>query len=309
MLETVVNIINSTLRMTTPIAFVGLGAVLSEKAGINALAMEGIMLMGSFGAVLGSYLTNSAWVGVLCGMLWSAAMSLTRGILSINLNANQTLTGVGTNIMASGLTALLIRIIWGVDGKSAPVNSLSAVKLPLISEIPVIGPIVGYQNPLVLLLFPCLIGLWFLLSKTKFGLRVTVAGEKPEVLGSLGINVAKYRYLALLLSGLVSGLGGAYLSLGQLSFFISDMTSGRGYMALAACIFGGWAPVGTFFGSLLFGFAETIQTRLQSVSTFAEYSQFVQMIPYVLTVIVLAGMVRKQISPPSALGKPYEEQV
>lgn len=301
----VIAILNSTLRMTTPVAYVTLAAIISEKSGINALAMEGIMLMGSFGAVLGSFLFGSAWLGVLFGMLFSAAASLLRGWLCIAFQANQTVSGVGTNIVASGLTAMLLKIIWGMDGKSEVVESLSAWRIPVIKDIPVLGRIIGEQNPLVLLLFPCLIGLYVLMYKTRFGLRVSVAGEKPQALSSLGMSVAKYRYLSCLISGLLAGIGGAYLSIGQLSFFSVDMTSGRGFMALAACIFGGWNPLGGFLGSLVFGFAETVQMRLQ---TTVQYTQFIQMIPYILTLVVLAGFGRRKNAAPAANGKPYKEQ-
>ncbi len=301
----VIAILNSTLRLTTPVAYVTLAAILSEKAGINALAMEGIMLLGSFGAVLGSYLTGSVWAGVLFAMLFSAAISLVRGVLCISFQANQTVAGVGTNIVASGLTAMLLKIIWGMDGKSEMVPSLTAWRIPFVADVPFLGRIIGEQNPLVYLLFPCLIGLYILMYKTCFGLRVTVAGEKPEALSSLGMSVSKYRYLSLLLSGLLAGLGGAYLSVGQLSFFSVDMTAGRGFMALAACIFGGWNPLGGFLGSLVFGFAETMQMRLQ---TTVQYTQFIQMIPYALTLVVLAGFGRRKSGAPAATGKPYKEQ-
>lgn len=301
----VIAILNSTLRLTTPVAYVTLAAIISEKSGINALAMEGIMLMGSFGAVLGSYLTGSAWLGVVFGMLFSAALSLLRGVLSITYQANQTVAGVGANIFASGLTAILLKIIWGMDGKSGLVNSLDAWHIPLLRDIPVLGRVLGEQNPLVYLFYPCLAGLYILLYKTRFGLRVTVAGEKPYALSALGMSVARYRYLSLLISGLLAGLGGAYLSIGQLSFFSVDMTAGRGFMAMAACIFGGWNPIGGFLGSLVFGFAETMQMRLQ---TTVQYTQFIQMIPYALTLLVLAGIGRRKSGAPAANGVPYKEQ-
>lgn len=298
-------ILNGTLRMTTPVAYVTLAAIISEKSGINALAMEGIMLMGSFGAVLGSFLTGSAWLGVLFGMLFSIITSCIRGGLCISFQANQTVSGVGTNIVASGLTAMLLKIIWGMDGKSEVVASLTAWRIPLVKDIPFIGRILGEQNPLVLLFFPCLVVLYIIMYKTSFGLRVTVVGEKPEALSSLGMSVSRYRYLACIISGLLAGLGGAYLSIGQLSFFSLDMTSGRGFMALAACIFGGWNPLGGFLGSLVFGFAETMQMRLQ---TTVQYTQFIQMIPYAITLLVLGGMGKRKAAAPAANGKPYKEQ-
>lgn len=304
-MDGIVQIINSGLRMTTPIAFCTLGAIVSEKAGINALAMEGVMLAGAFGAVLGSALTGSAWLGLLFAMACSILISSIRAYLCIEHQADQTVSGVGVNILVSGLTALLLKIIWNLDGKSDTVASLSDWRIPLLDHIPFLGDILAKQNPLVYLLFPVLIAMCILMGKSCYGLRISAAGEHPEVLTSLGLSVARHRYIACILSGALAGLGGAYLSIGQLSFFSMDMTSGRGFMALAACIFGGWSPLGGFVGSLIFGFAEAIQMRLQS---FVRYTQFVQMIPYLITLAVLSGFVRKRVKPPSASGKPYREQ-
>ena len=304
-METVLNILNSTLRLTTPIAYAAMGAVVLEKSGLNALAMEGVMLLGAFGAVLGSWMMGSPWMGVLFGVGLAVLASLLRSYLAIAHQANQTVSGVGLNILASGATAMLLKVIWNMDGKSEPVTALSDWNIPLLSKIPGIGELFQNQNPLVCLLFPTLIVIWVLMNKTAFGLRIIAVGEHPEVLTGLGLRVSRYRYRATILSGILAGLGGAYLSIGQLSFFTQDMTSGRGFMALAACVFGRWSVGGGFLGALLFGFAETIQIRLQ---TEVQYTQFIQMIPYAVTLLVLAGFIKKNMAAPAASGKPYKEQ-
>lgn len=298
-------ILAATFRLTTPIAFAALGAVVMERSGINALPMEGIMLTGAFGAVIGSWLTSNAWVGVLFAMVFAVAIALIRSYLCITHQANQTVSGVGVNILAGGFTAMMLKIIWNMDGKSEIVTSLEDWTIPGLSQIPEVGELLGHQNPLVILMLPTVILIWYVMEKTPFGLRVTTAGEHPEVLSSLGLSVSRYRYLATVLSAALAGLGGAYLSIGQLSFFSQDMTSGRGFMALAACVFGCWSPIGAFVGALLFGFADALQMRLQ---TSVQYTQFIQMIPYIMTLLVLGGLVKKTSAPPAASGVPYQEQ-
>lgn len=301
----IVSILSTTLRLTTPIAFATLGAVVMELAGINALATEGIMLSGAFGAVIGSWISGSPWVGVIFAVLFAVIVALIRSYLCIEHQANHTVSGVGLNILASGFTAMMLKIIWNMDGKSDVVTNLKDWSIPLIKDIPIIGDVLGKQNPLVYIIFPILLIVWYLISRTSFGLRLMTAGEHPEVLSSLGISVSKYRYLATILGATLIGLGGAYLSIGQLSFFSQDMTSGRGYMALAACVFGRWSPIGAFGGALLFGFADAMQMRLQTVVT---YTQFIQMMPYILTILVLSSFVKKDVQPPAASGKPYKAQ-
>lgn len=304
-MENIVSLLSATLRLTTPIAFATLGAVVMELAGINALATEGIMLSGAFGAVIGSWLFGSPWMGILFGVLFSVFVALIRSYLCIEHQANHTVSGVGLNILVSGFTAMMLKVIWNMDGKSEVVANLNDWSIPIIKDIPFIGSILGKQNPIVYMLIPTIILTWYLIRKTSFGLRLMTAGENPEVLSSLGLSVSKYRYLSTILGAALIGIGGAYLSIGQLSFFSQDMTSGRGYMALAACVFGKWSPIGAFGGALLFGFADAMQMRLQTAVT---YTQFIQMIPYILTIFVLSSFVGKSVQPPSASGKPYKEQ-
>lgn len=304
-MNTIIAVLNVAIRMTTPIAYVALGAVLLEKSGVTALAMEGMMLAGAFGAVIGSWFSGKAWLGIICGIICAVTVALIRSWLCISHMANQTVSGIGLNILVSGATAMLLKVIWGMDGKSESVTALTDWTIPFVNRIPVAGGLLGKQNPLVYLLLPIVILVWLLLNKTSFGLRLIAVGENPHVLSSLGLSVSHYRYWATLLSGVLAGIGGAYLSIGQLSFFSYDMTSGRGFMALAACVFGRWTVGGAFAGAILFGLAEAIQIRLQTV---VRYPQFIQMIPYTVTLLILVTSGKHNSAAPAASGKPYKEQ-
>lgn len=304
--EMLITLISGTIRLATPIAFASLGALVMELSGINALATEGLMLVGSFGAVLGSYYTGNPWIGVLIAVVSSIAIGLIRSYLSIRHNANQTVSGIGLNMFAVGFTAVLLKAIWNVNGRTSSVEKLKEWSFPIIKDIPLIGDIFGKHISLVYILVPIIFAVWYMLEKTNLGLRIKVAGEKPEVLSSLGLSPAKYRYIATVIGSAIIGLGGAYLSIGQLSFFSQNMAGGRGFMALASVVFGGWGTIGTMFGSLIFGFAEALQMSLQSS---VQYTQFIQMIPYVLTVVVLAGFTKKGGNGgPSASGKSLDDQ-
>lgn len=301
----IMQVINSALRLTTPIAYVAAGAVVLEKSGISAIAMEGMMLAGAFGAVWGSWVTGLPWIGLLIGMLFSVVVGLIRGFFCINLQANQAVCGIGTNIMMSGLTTVMVKFIWGIDGRSETVTPIADLNLTFLKDVPVLSQLFGALSPLVLLMPFVVAGVWVLLNKTALGMYIVTSGEHPHVLSSLGISVYKTRYTASVIAGLLAGLGGAFLSISNLSFFSMEMTSGRGFMGMAACMFGQWTVGGAMLGSALFGLADAIQIRLQAT---VEHTQFIQMIPYVTTVFVLFTMGKKRLRAPAQGGKPYVEQ-
>lgn len=297
-------IIAATLRLATPLAYASIAGTISERSGIIALGLEGMMLMGSFAAVYGTWLTGSPWIGLLSACLAGGFMGLIHAVLSIRYQANQVVSGVGLNVLAAGLTTVFLEVIWQNKGKSDPVISLSDWHLPVISKVPVIGQILGDLNPLVYLLFVVTLLTWLILFKSPIGLRIRAAGEHPEAVDSLGLNPTRIRYACVIICGILAGMGGAFLSIGQLNLFSRGMTAGRGYIAIAACVFGKWNPVGAFLASILFGFTEALQLRMQSVLI---PPQFMQMLPYALTLIVLSGFVKKAI-PPASLGKPFNQQ-
>ncbi len=297
-----VALLASTLRMATPLGLAALGAVYSERAGVINLGLEGLMLFGAFFGVLGSYLTGSAWLGVLLAVMAGGIIGLLFGLVTLRYQANHVVAGVALNLLGLGLTTVLLVAIWGNRGKSLDVAGIYPIYIPHLSDLPIIGELIFRQSPFFYLLIILTALSWFLFYRTKWGLRLRAIGENPAAVDSLGIPVFKYKYLAVVAGGMLAALGGAYLSLGELSMFARNMVSGRGYIALAANILGNWNPIGVVLASLLFGLANAIEMNLQ---LFGWPTQFVQMIPYVVTIFVLSGFVRK-VQAPKALGQHFD---
>jgi simple sugar transport system permease protein len=212
--------------------------------------------------------------------------------------------GVGINILSLGTTTWLMQVLWGNKGSSPNVTGLPEISLPFVKDLPIMGKLIGTHCPLVYLMFLLVLAGWVLLFKTPLGLRIRIVGEHPEAADTLGINIQGVQYFSVILSGSLAGLGGAYLSLGHLNWFSMNMSAGRGYMALAANIFGHWNPLGGLAASFLFSFTDAVQMRLQSLNIGIAY-ELIQMLPYLLTIIVLAGAVMHS-RPPAALGVHYE---
>lgn len=297
----IVSLISGSLRISIPVAFGALGATFAERSGIISLGLEGMMLSGAFCGTLGSYLTGNPYVGLLLAMAGGGVFGLIHAVLTIKFKTNHVISGVGINLLGQGLTTVLLQAIWGNRGKSAEVAGLGSIRLPLIEKVPILGKILGSVSPLFILLAAAIIISWIVLYKTVFGLRIRVIGESPQAADTLGIDVYRIQYICVILSGMLSGIGGAYLSIGDINMFERDMVAGRGYIAVAATVFGGWNPVGVFGGSLLFGLAQSLQIRLQ---VFKIPVQFVQMLPYVVTILVLVLSRRSQRGP-SAVGKHF----
>jgi simple sugar transport system permease protein len=281
-----------TLRIATPYLFAAAGGVLSERAGIIALSLEGFMLSGAFGAVIGSYLTGSPAIGVLCGIAGGALVALIYAVAAVRFRADQVVVGIAINLLVIGATRLFLRFAFDSSSNSPRVAGLGGEQTGS-------GLLASLTNPLVWLGILALPAVWWLLSRTPYGLRVRAAGEKPEAATSLGVRVNGIRRLAVILSGALASLGGVYLALDQHQF-TDGMTAGRGFIALAAVIFGKWEPHRVAIACLLFAAAETLQIRLQGLELVP--SQFVAMIPYALTIIALAGVVGRA-APPAALGR------
>jgi simple sugar transport system permease protein len=282
-----------TLRIAVPYLFAAAGGVLAERAGIISLTLEGFMLGGAFSAMLGSYYFGDPWLGVLCGIAGGVALGLVHGVATIRFKANQVVSGIAINLLAVGLTRYFLKLIFGSSSNSPRVPGFSAgtSSTALVSGL-VHNPLI----PLGLLIVPAVA---WLLYRTPFGLRVRAVGELPEAAVTLGISVNRVRYVAVALSGALAALGGAYLSLDQHQF-TDGMSAGRGFIALAAIIFGRWDPMRAGLACLFFAAAETLQIQLQGLQAIP--SQFVQMIPYVLTIIALVGLVGRAV-PPAALGR------
>ncbi len=297
------NTLSAAVRMATPIALAAMGGTFSERSGVINIGLEGMILTGAFAGVAGSYYTGSAWFGVLLSLVAGGLMAAVFALFTVKFKANHVVAGVGLNLFSLGLTTWLMQVLWGNRGTSPNVNGLSQLSIPVLNRIPVVSELFANHSPIVYLMFALIIGGWVLLFKTPLGLRIRMTGERPEAADTLGINVLKIKYFSVILSGVLSGLGGAYLSLGHLNWFSMNMSAGRGYMALAANIFGQWNPLGGLGASFLFSFSEAVQIRLQSINL-GIANELIQMIPYVITIAVLAGAVIKS-RPPEALGEHY----
>jgi simple sugar transport system permease protein len=277
----------ATLRAATPLLFAGLGGLLSERSGVVNIGLEGLMLIGAFSSSIGSHYWGNALWGLLWGMAAAAALGLIHAFWCITLRGDQIVAGTAINLLGLAIPAFLSQRLFNVAGRT-----------PAADRLPTLGQGIHLLVPGAIILV-VVIG-WALFS-TKIGLHLNAAGEDPEAAESVGINVVAVRYAAVILSGILGGLGGACLSIGDLSFFTTDMTQGRGFIALAAVIFGNWTPVGTLIATLLFGAAQAFQVQAQSAGLPVSADLLIAL-PYILTLIAITGVVR-QSTPPAGLGK------
>ena len=280
------------IRIAMPYFFAAAGGVLSERVGIIGLSLEGFMLTGAFCTVLGSYYSGSPWIGLVCGVAGGMAAALLLAIATIRFRADQVVSGIAINLLAIGATRFFLRLYFDSSSNSPRVAGFGG-------EQTAGGLLATFGNPLVWLGLVVLPALGWVLYRTPFGLRLRAVGEHPQAARSLGVQVNRLRYIGVLLSGALAGLGGAYLASDQHQF-TDGMTAGRGFIALAAVIFGRWDPKRVALACLLFAAAETLQIQLQGLQLVP--SQFLEMIPYVLTIVALAGVVGRAVSP-AALGK------
>jgi ABC-type uncharacterized transport system permease subunit len=299
-----INTFQAAIRMSTPIALAAMGGAFSERAGIINIGLEGMILFGAFSGVLGSFYTGNPWLGVLLSILTGGSIGYVFALFIVKYRADHVVAGVALNILSLGATTWMMQVLWGSRGSSPNVNGISEVSVPILKSIPILGGLFGTHSPLVYLMFILVFAGWLLLFKTPQGLRIRVVGEHPEAADTLGLNIKRIQYSCLILSGMLAGLGGAYLSLGHLNWFSMNMSAGRGYMALAANIFGRWNPFGGLLASYLFAYTDAVQMRLQGLNI-GIASELIQMFPYILTILVLAGAVIRS-RPPAALGRHYE---
>jgi len=312
--------LDMSIRLSVVLLLACLAGLFSERSGIVDIGLEGKMLVAAFFAAVGAYETGSAWVGVLAGCAASLVFSMIHGLASITYRGNQLISGVAVNFLASGMTVVLGNA-WYQKGGQTPTLSGDArfhdITLPFaeaLSNVPVLGPIYSDlfsgHKPLVYLAFLIVPLSWWVLYCTRFGLRLRAVGENPASVDTAGISVVKLRYQALIITGILCGIAGAYLSTAQAAGFGKEMTAGRGYIALAALIFAKWRPWYAMGACLLFGLLEAISNLYPSINIFDLFTipvQFTQALPYILTVVILAGFVGKAI-PPRAGGEPYVKE-
>ena len=292
-----------TIRISVPYVLASLGGVFSEKSGVVNIALEGIMLTGAFTSVLTVYYTHNPWLGILGGIFGGILTSILHAIVTIRFKANQIVSGVAINLLVVGVTKFTLRLVFGSSSNSSRVEGLPVWHWPGFAPDSLWNSMFG--SPIILMTILIVIGSYVFLYKTVIGLRLRAVGEHPEAADSLGISVSGMRYLGVIASGILAGLAGTYLGLEQHQF-TDNMTSGRGYIALAAMIFGNWNPIGAAGASLLFGFAESLNIQFQNMGIQIP-NQFIQIFPYLLTMIVLIGVIGRSV-PPAADGKPYEKE-
>ncbi|MCL6452646.1 MAG: ABC transporter permease [Alicyclobacillus sp.] len=290
-----------TLSLAVPLAFPAIGGTFSERTGVVNIAMEGIMLVGAFFAVACSHWTGSAWLGLLAAMAAGGLVSWVFAWAAIRIAADQVVLGMAINFFGAGITAFLLNTIFGYNGTPTTTPSLPMVTIPALAHVPVLGWFFHQQSILVYLMLAVVIASHWFLFHTRLGLRMRAVGENPLAADTLGLNVWRLRYTGVIIGGILSAVGGAYLSIGILNSFDVNMTNGRGYIALAAMIFGKWTPFGSFGAALLFGFASSLGNALQGNQV---PTDLLAMLPYALTILALAGLVGRSTAP-AADGIPY----
>lgn len=298
--------IYNTLSNAVPITLAALSGVLAERAGVVNIAIEGMMLTGAMVAALVASVTDSIWIGLISALLAGVLMALLHGILSIKYKTNQIISGTVINIFATGLTSYISSKFLQTYQQLNNPDIFPKVQIPGLVDIPFIGTILFDNNMFVYTMFVILIVLQVALFNTRWGLRMRAVGEHPKAADTLGINVIATRYMAVLLSGAMAGFAGAYFTIGSVGRFDNVMTGGRGFIGLAAMIFGNWTPFGAFGAGLLFGFADSLASKLSLLGVEIP-SQFLLMAPYIATMIVLAGVVGSSQAP-AADGVPYDKE-
>lgn len=299
----VVGWLSASMRLAIPILFAALGEVFTERAGILNLGLEGIMLVGALVGFVGAYATGNLWVGIFLAMLSGILMGLLMGFMSVTARVNQVVAGLGITILGSGLSTLLFRLFFGLRTTPPTIKMFPTQPIPLLSQIPVLGKAVFEHNILVYIAL-ILVGVsWVVLYRTRFGLALRAVGERPDAVDTRGLNVGLLRYIALMIGGALAGIGGAYLPLANLGIFWTQMTAGRGFIAVAVVIFARWDPVRALLGALVFGGAMALQLSLQTLRVPIP-SELMLMLPYIATILVLVSVSRRAEFP-GAFTVPY----
>ena len=301
-----VSFLSSVIMLSTPTLIASLGIVFSERAGIVNIGTEGMMLIGALAGVVGSMMTGSVWLGALIAMAVAMLFSTIFAFFTVVVKADQTVIGTGMNILASGLTITVNRAVFGASTSPPKIETFARTPIPLLSDIPVLGPVLFNQPIPVYIAFLLVPVAWFVMFRTNTGLKLRAVGENPRACDTVGIHVARTRFMSVLYSGIMAGFAGAFVSMGQMSFFTENMIAGGGFMALAAVVFGNYTPAGVMGAALVFGASNALKFQLQALSTGIP-SQFLVMLPYVITILALCGLVRRSNKPASS-AVPYVKE-
>jgi general nucleoside transport system permease protein len=298
--------LSSTLVRATPIALAALCGVISERSAVINIGVEGIMLISALVAVITATVSQNLYVGLICAVLMGGLVAALHAFLVIHFKVDQTVSSVAINIFGIGITSFISsRYLQSAGDTLNNSGTFPIITIPILSKIPILGPMLFENNIVIYLMVVCVIVMHITLFYTPWGLRTRAVGEHPKAADTLGINVHLVRYVNVIMGGLIAGLGGAYFTLGSVGRFDEGMTAGKGFIGLAAMIFGNWNPFGAFSSSLIFGFADSLQVKLQILRVPIP-SEFLLMAPYIVTMIILTGVVGRAI-PPAADGQPYEK--
>lgn len=298
--QVLLGMLTSGIRLATPYLYAGIGETLGQRSGVLNLGVDGQMLMGAFAGFYVVHTTGNLWLGLLAALAVGAAMGLAMAFISVTLRAQQGISGIGVYLFGLGLSELLFQKL---IGSVATVSGFRPVRIPILSSIPVVGEVFFSHNLLVYGAFLLVPVAWFVLNKTTFGLKIRAVGENPEAADSLGVSVARVRYTTLTVGGALSGVAGASLSIALLNVFQQNLTNSLGFIAVALVYFGGWRPWGLLAGALIFSMVNALQVWVQTLGIPVP-SEMAVMMPYVLTIVVLAASVQR-VRPPSALTKPF----
>jgi general nucleoside transport system permease protein len=300
-MQVLLGILSSGLRLATPYLYAAIGETFGQTSGVLNLGVEGIMMMGAYTGFFTAMTTGNLWLGLLAAAVTGILMGLLMAFVSVTLKAEQGISGIGLSLFGLGLSSLLFK---KTMGSVQSISGFPSIKIPLLGDIPYLGPALFDQNLLVYGAFLLVPIASFVLYRTTLGLKIRAAGQKPEAADSLGVNVTRIRYLTVCLGGMFAGIAGASLSIALINLFQENMTSGIGYIAVALVYFGGWRPVGVLLGALLFSFVNALQLWIQ-VKGIQIPSDIAVMLPYILTIVALAFSVRRTTQP-AALSKPFE---
>ena len=295
------------LRWATPLTFAAIGGMFSERSGVVNIGLEGMMLMGAFFAIWGADKTGSWVLGIVIAVIAGGLLALVHAFFAIQLRADQIVGGTAINFLALGITGYLFIDIYGDTGTPSGVSQIPDIHLAFLKHVYFIGDVFGQLNLMIWISFLVLVGSYVFMFRTPYGLRLRSVGEHPRAADTVGISVYKTRYAAVVTSGMLAALGGAYLSIGFVHSFNQNMTAGRGFIALAALIFGKWRPFGAFGAALLFGFSTALAFQLATVPAWESSAILFRALPYVVTIVAVAGVIGRSI-PPAAIGRPYTKQ-
>ncbi|CUX71171.1 L-arabinose transporter permease protein [Clostridium sp. C105KSO15] len=303
----IISLLKRALMMSTPLLFGSIAEVIAERSGMMVTAIEGIFLMGAWGGFVGTYLTGSAFIGILAAILSGLVAAAVYGVVCIYLKQHQVVTGTAINVLAAGICTYLQRVLFGVPTAPLKISPLPEIAIPILSKIPVMGPVFFQQNILTYVVYLLIPAAYFLLFKTSFGLTIRSTGENPEAVDVAGINVNAVRFFTVLLAGVMGGIAGAFYSVGYLGMFTTNIIGGRGWIAFAICFLGNWNPKGAVLGTVVFGLTEAIAIYMQSVGGGSYFpNELFIALPYLLTIILTVS--RRNFNVPAKLGVAYSKE-